>query len=501
MDAGDINQIIRILESDDGISQATKDRLGKLKSDGNKWQSQLMNKWRNLDIPTFNVAQIRALNDARFRVVQRLNKTRGEVRAYLVNNGQIASAAALEDIEDTTKRGKDSVVRNGKSVLGWHPSYNRWIKVISDANTISIQEFSSCVTLCQFSGALNIPLSLDKLFDEGCLHGLSEDLFKDLLLDFIRVYKSESLLTARNFSRDLNEILNFTISLVNTSAEIEKVRNAIREVARSPTDELVDCVMKLKSLTTSLLFLVNPNAERTTIEKRADAVAKDSIFELVNENVLGALRLFKQRSVETERELTLNSLITEAVRLETLHGKPCTTLKLSDRNMYTDCLNSYFTKKNWQQQKHQDKRYDGRKNNKNDNKGGRDERRDPRRSRSKERQPSRERQTSKEKETRQERRRTPSSDRRRSTSKETFKGNGCWKCGDESHQMSKCRRYPFYCEQKCDFCNLMHPTSFCRFRKSRYNTPPKSREHSRTRSKSESRSREASPSRQNYFLQ
>ena len=138
MDAGDINQIIRILESDDGISQATKDRLGKLKSDGNKWQSQLMNKWRNLDIPTFNVAQIRALNDARFRVVQRLNKTRGEVRAYLVNNGQIASAAALEDIEDTTKRGKDSVVRNGKSVLGWHPSYNRWIKVISDANTISI---------------------------------------------------------------------------------------------------------------------------------------------------------------------------------------------------------------------------------------------------------------------------------------------------------------------------------------------------------------------------
>ena len=81
-------------------------------------------------------------------------------------------------------------------------------------------------------------------------------------------------------------------------------------MARSPTDELVDCVMKLKSLTTSLLFLVNPNAERTTIEKRADAVAKDSIFELVNENVLGALRIFKQRSVETERELTLNSLIT-----------------------------------------------------------------------------------------------------------------------------------------------------------------------------------------------
>ena len=90
-------------------------------------------------------------------------------------------------------------------------------------------------------------------------------------------------------------------------------------------------------------------------------------------------------------------------------------------------------------------------------------------------------------------------DRIRSTSKESFKGrfqqNGCWKCGDESHQMAKCKRYPFYCEQKCDFCNLMHPTSFCRFRRSRYITPPTSREDSRTRS------RETSPSRQNYFLQ
>ena len=55
-------------------------------------------------------------------------------------------------------------------------------------------------------------------------------------------------------------------------------------------------------------------------------------------------------------------------------------------------------------------------------------------------------------------------------SRQTDGQNGCLKCGGD-HLARSCRRYPFFTDEKCQNCNLLHPTTFCRFVKSRYITP------------------------------
>ena len=494
----DFNQVIQILEGCHTIDQQTKDRLGKLKYQANKWQEELLFKWRNLEFPTYSLAEIRSLNDSRSKLVQKLNKTRNDVRSYLINIGNGHIAMNLEDIEDNSKRGKDSIIRQGRKTLGWHPLSNRWIQILSDLSTISISDFASCITSCQYTGALNIPQTLDKLLDEGAEFGLSEDLYKSLFLDFIRVYKAESFQTAKSFSRNANEILQFIISLVNTSSEISKVRSAIKEICRNETDELIDVILKLKSLTTSLLFLVNPKSNRTSVEKRSNSSAIDAIFDLINPTVLGHLRAFKQRISETSTELDLNALITETVRLEGLYGRPNRPMKLSEKSQHADSLESYYSNfhrdKNDKFQKRDrhfskerkdtsQKSRDGSKNNYHSPKS-----RDYNSSR--ERYPSKERSVEmkgehKSRETHRRDRhsqgRSTSRDRnpskspfRRSKSKDgsrqTDGQNGCLKCGG-NHLARSCRRYPFFTDERCQNCNLLHPTTFCRFVKSRYITP------------------------------
>ena len=58
----DFNQVIQILEGCNTIDQQTKERLGKLKYQANKWQEELIFKWRNLEFPTYSLAEIRSLN-------------------------------------------------------------------------------------------------------------------------------------------------------------------------------------------------------------------------------------------------------------------------------------------------------------------------------------------------------------------------------------------------------------------------------------------------------
>ena len=499
----DFNQVIQILEGCNTIDQQTKERLGKLKYQANKWQEELIFKWRNLEFPTYSLAEIRSLNDSRSKIVQKLNKTRNDVRSYLINIGNGHLAMNLEDIEDNSKRGKDSIITQGRKTLGWHPLQNRWIQIYSDLSNISISDFATCITSCQYTGALNIPQTLEKLLDEGAECGLSEDLFKSLFLDFIRVYKNESFQTAKSFSRNANEILEFMISLVNTSSEISKVRSAIKEICRNETDELIDVVLKLKSLTTSLLFLVNPKSNRTSVEKRSTSSAVDAIFDLINPTVLGHLRAFKQRIAETSTELDLNALITETVRLENLYGRPNRPMKLSEKSQHVDSLQTYYSNfhKNKNEKSQKGDRHFSKDRRDTSQKSRDGSKNDYQRPRSRDYKSSRERFPSKERKSemkgghksreiyrrnRHSHDKSTSRDRHyhtRSSSKspfqrynsknmpkQTYSQNGCLKCAGD-HLSRDCKRYPFYTEERCLNCNLLHPTTFCRFVKSRYITP------------------------------
>ena len=325
------------------LDDFAKNKLEKLKNEQNKWQAEILFKWANLKIPVYGKADIRLLNDAVYNDTKKKNQARAKLRDYYLRRGQLNAAAEVLDLPENSKNGKNCIMQDGKKTLGWEPNLAEWVVIENDIRTISISEFQNCIESCEFSQALNIPISIDKLLKEAEEYGFSENQIKELLLDFIKQFKPASLLTARSFSDSANELIQFLISLVNTPSEVQKVREALKKISREPTTELIDSVLKVKSLTSTLLLLNNPKSDRQRIDKRSTTAALDCIFDMVNIQVQEGLRIFKQRATETEREVTINSMVSEALRLETIHGKPTENKYVSQKIQHADSLSSYFT--------------------------------------------------------------------------------------------------------------------------------------------------------------
>ena len=338
----DINDLVQIFQNSN-LDDLAKSKLEKLKNEQNKWQAEILNKWANLKIPVYSKADIRLLNDAVYNDTKKKNQARAKLREYYLRRGQLNAAAAVNDLPENSKSGKNCIMQEGKKTLGWEPNLTEWIVIENDTRTISISEFQNCIESCEFSQALNIPISMDKLLKEAEINGFSEDQIKELFLDFIKQFKPASLLTARTFSDSANEIIQFLISLVNTPSEVQKVREALKKISREPSTELIDSILKVKSLTSTLLLLNNPKSDRQRIDKRSTTAALDAIFDLVNNQVQEGLRMFKQRATETERDVTINSLVSEALRLEAIHGKPQESKYVSQKIQHADSLSSYFT--------------------------------------------------------------------------------------------------------------------------------------------------------------
>ena len=338
----DINDLVQIFQNSN-LDDLAKSKLEKLKNEQNKWQAEILNKWANLKIPVYSKADIRLLNDAVYNDTKKKNQARAKLREYYLRRGQLNAAAAVNDLPENSKSGKNCIMQEGKKTLGWEPNLTEWIVIENDTRTISISEFQNCIESCEFSQALNIPISIDKLLKEAEINGFSEDQIKELFLDFIKQFKPASLLTARTFSDSANEIIQFLISLVNTPSEVQKVREALKKISREPSTELIDSILKVKSLTSTLLLLNNPKSDRQRIDKRSTTAALDAIFDLVNNQVQEGLRMFKQRATETERDVTINSLVSEALRLEAIHGKPQESKYVSQKIQHADSLSSYFT--------------------------------------------------------------------------------------------------------------------------------------------------------------
>ena len=529
----DINDLVRIFQDSNLCDEATKQKLNKLKNESNKWQNEIYQIWANLKIPVYNKSDIRLLNDAAYNTVKRMNIARGQLRDYYLRNNNLQAAVDLPDLMETSKSGKNCTMVDGKLTLGWDPGIQRWITIENDSKSISISDFQNCIEVCQFTSALNIPMSLEKLLKEAEFRGLSENQIRDLLLDFVKDFKPASVLTARTFASTANELIQFLISLVNTPAEVQKVREALKKVSRETNSELIDVILKIKSLTSSLLLLNNPKADRQKIEKRSGNAAIDAIFDFVNPQVQEGLRIFKQRCSETDREISINSMVSEVLRLEHKYGRPTENKFVSQKIQHTDSLSSYFT--NDRQYRGRERSRDrqsspqrkrnmqssdyGRSNSRNRNSPanrsyksnekrfsssrersysrGKDRNQSYNRSQPYERRgtPRRDRSFSSERgghsrrnsgsyDRMREYRRQSQENRRQSprrSDERTDKGRGhpektsnCCRCNSKNHISNNCPRYPFFTANSCSFCGFNHPDDMCRFKdKTRYITPDK----------------------------
>ena len=498
------NELLKALTEDPGIGDDTKRICQKLKYKSNQWQSELREMWASAVFPAFDQADILKLNTSHHKNCQRLNTARQNQRNFYSNQGHHATASLIPDVPDdsvTSKHG--AIVQDDFRSQGWNPLQREYV-TIAYHKKASLDDMLQRIDKCVQSQAINIPKSISNIILEGQKIGYTAQHYNHIWLAFIQKHLSASYISALTYSMDTEALFEYLLSLVDTSTEVKKIRDALAAVIRKQTDPIATPVLKVKSLTTSLLFMLKPNEDLADVDRRSTRAAQDSIFSFVNDATKEELSRWKRRANEMGKTVSLNDFMEACNAIELLPGfRPAVDMSIPGRFSQADLFtNAFYAENNINTRGRPEKRaknIDDKKNVPRDprrsdfskNRSG-----DSSRQSSRGRSDSREGRKTEHKQTRESRgksvvehQRGRSKESTRPRSKDNSSGSGkyskgskgnyksssnCKKCGSESHASKLCLRYPFFYEEVCKNCpDLYHPTELCRFKGSRYRTPEK----------------------------
>ena len=528
------NELLDALSKDVGISQGTKNICEKLKTSQNPWQETLKTKWRGIIYPLYDEADIVKLNACWHKHIQQVNVQRKNQREYYLAQNNQHAASQIADEQDHSMAAKTCIVRQEARTLGWDPTKNDYV-LVAFPHTPDLEKLSEYVDQCVHSGATNIPKSVANLIEEGEKRGFTESAYSSLWMQFIKKYIKNSYQPALTYSRNLNELFTFLLSLVDTNSEITKIRNAISKITRKQEEPASFSVLKLKSLTSSLLFMMDPTATVQNVSQRSSRAAIDGLYSLITDEARLQLTSWKRRCNEMAKSCTLQDHLDAVANIEQVPScRPSRDFVVPQR--LADCdvtINTFWTKHGLEKPSIKPRSKSetpqtsgpssrasswdsrgssvGRKSRENtpnfnrgkeakENKDRSGHKREPRSEGSGRRNKEEEETRGKRDRNKRDKEKGEREGRNRSGGRKGYpeesraksskylrdgkdsqimrsKSNNCKKCGSLSHFSRDCSRYPFFYDMACKHCDkkgttLYHPADLCRFQPSRYKTPP-----------------------------
>lgn len=544
-------ELVEALIKDAALSQDTKDTFKKIQYKQNPWQLQLKKLWDALSYPAHDTTSIVQLNCQWRKNVEAINSQRANQRQFYISQGDPASASQIPNIDDRSMSERACIIKSELKSEGWNPAISKF-EILQNPSKPDITKMSDSIDHCIHSGSINVPRTIINLLDLGKERGYTEPHYGSLFLQFIKSYIPNSHQAALTYSRDVNELFNFLLSIVDTEQEVSKLRNAILKISRKPEDPISVPVLKMKSLMTSLFYMLDPESTISSVNKRAEKAAIDCLYCLISPECKSWTHSWKRRCSEMSKQVTLLEYLECVSKVEqTPSCKITRELTVPNRLADSDIqVESFFSKYGMSRpstaargqrspsrppsrytsstrasrspsQKSRDSRSpstnkfgrnrafspgsstprptsgEGRRQSWDEGRSsGREERRQSRRDY--EHKESRGFETSREREarrhgggpyssnrqgsnakTRSNERKYPASSSSAVSTKVKNKNAKppCKNCGSSQHNSYGCPRYPFWYASYCQLClnegrQLYHPSDSCRFKPSRYKTPP-----------------------------
>ena len=341
-----LNELLQALSSEPSVGQNLKDTCKRLKFQHNAWRAELQNQWNNIDFPELDQADILRMNSTMRKHVASLNLQRKNQRDYYTALGQHAAAALIPPIEDHSLLPRECIIKHDDKCEGWDPTRKEFI-IICNHRKPDLEEMPEVVELCNHSKAINLPKTLKNILDLGARSGFTEANYVSLFLQLIKKHLESSYISALTYSQDGVALFTYLLSLVDTSSEVTKIRLALAAIERKQNEPISVSALKVKAMTTSLLFLLQPNAELASIDRRSTRAAQDAIFCLVSEPTRIALTNWKRRTNEMDKKVTLNDVIECVNVTEATPGHQLTRdMKIPERFSQSDVTSSFFTQYN-----------------------------------------------------------------------------------------------------------------------------------------------------------
>ena len=298
------NELVDALLKDAALSQDTKAICKRIKYKQNPWQLQLKKLWLQTAYPSHDTTSIIQLNCQWKKNIESVNNARANQRNFYLNQGDPASAAQIPDVEDRSMSEKACVVKSDLKSMGWNPALSRFETLVNPSKP-DITKMTDSIDHCVHSGSINVPRTIMNLLDVGKERGFDEQHYSSLFLQFIQNYLPNSHQAALTYSRDGNALFDFLLSIVDTSQEIAKIRAAILKISRKPEDPISLPVLKMKSLMTSLFFMLDPESTMTNVTKRAERAAIDCFYCLISPECKTWVHSWKRRCQEMNKQVTL----------------------------------------------------------------------------------------------------------------------------------------------------------------------------------------------------
>ena len=482
------NELLKALENDPNLSNDTKKVFKSIKHKSNTWKTEIEQLWQSIDYPALTESDVIRLNAVTRKDVESKNKIRANQRNYYLSIGDELAASQIPDIEDPSMSAKECIVKAEQQVQGWIPQDRRYQTIVYNKKP-DLDYLKELIEKCAHSNAINLPKTIINILQHGVKSGYAETHYASVFLQLIREQMPEAFIAAQTYSTDTSQLFSYLLNLIDTTAEIEKCRVALKNIIRKSEENISIVILKVKAITTSLYFLVSPHATLESITRKSNKAAIEAIYSLISDATKAAQTKWKRRANELDKDTSLAEHLECVASLEQDDGYKITRdMKLPSRFGESD-VTCFFSKFNMRRPSLPRSRrttptMTGGSGS--DGEGvGRAKPPGPPGSKPPSRPPSRPQSGSRGGASKSDRIKDHNGgERGRSlTRKKSSKGeyqnrvstDKCRKCMGR-HSSQSCVRYPFYYNTPCNLCKnngleLFHPPSLCRFTKSRYVTP------------------------------
>ena len=332
------NEIIRLLTQDVNLHQETKRGLQKLTVNLNSWQQELTRLFDEIDIPRYaeqDVHEINLLNKAK---QERQQQIRDNMRAFWLAQNNARAAALVPAVEKSLYT-KHVTLKNDFVVKGFDPATGTYIQPLLWEGKVCVADFIEDISICSFSNACNIPLSLSRMLHTAQQRGFGEKQYISLFLDFIKTYLPTGYQSALVYSKHMAGLFEYIISLISSDSEVVKVRKALSNVRRKPGDSLNEVVLKVQALSYMLYTMLSPSKEDSLIQRRASHTAMDAIFSLLSPPAVEKYKTVRLKNNEMGHKMSLKEAISICNKIESVRGFELTSelllpQKISQSDLY-----------------------------------------------------------------------------------------------------------------------------------------------------------------------
>jgi hypothetical protein len=260
---------------------------------------KLQTMWHSIQTPKFTELEIREICQGYFMDLERTNELR------LVQG--------LEKIALVDSR--NWVVKSEQNWSGWNPEEGAYyLEPLLYQGAVNYKKIFEPLTIAdKSSGSINLIWTLQKFLKVGGKMGLSHDNWVSVWLTLAKDHMPNDFQALSRNSDNADALFIQLTASINSDNEISKIRTALGQISRKPTELLQSSLFKMLSYYTMLLSIEYPSMSKDEIHLKADHFAASSAVHLVSKNTALIINQFvalRQTEGEPISVVSVTNLVT-----------------------------------------------------------------------------------------------------------------------------------------------------------------------------------------------